>query len=54
MTSYLNKAFIFQMLPALEKLKKIVLWLGDDVRAWEAAKLFAKKLNNDRCFIIRY
>ncbi|KAK7487905.1 hypothetical protein BaRGS_00020806, partial [Batillaria attramentaria] len=32
---------------------KIILWLGDDVRAWEAAKLFSKKLNEKRCFIIR-
>ncbi|KAK7088065.1 hypothetical protein V1264_022035 [Littorina saxatilis] len=42
-----------ELLPSLERFTKLVLWFGDDVRAWEAAKLFAKKLNDKRCFIIR-
>ncbi|PVD31422.1 hypothetical protein C0Q70_06834 [Pomacea canaliculata] len=42
-----------EVLPALERFSKLVLWLGDDMRAWEAAKMFAKKLGNDRCYIIR-
>ncbi|KAL5016821.1 hypothetical protein ScPMuIL_006410 [Solemya velum] len=42
-----------ELLPSLEKFKKIVLWFGSDVRAWEAAKQLAKKLNEKRCFVIR-
>ncbi|XP_076452578.1 twinkle mtDNA helicase-like [Babylonia areolata] len=42
-----------ELLPNLERFSKLILWFGDDVRAWEAAKLFAKKLNDKRCCIIR-
>ncbi|GFR99597.1 twinkle protein, mitochondrial [Elysia marginata] len=42
-----------EALPSLERFKTIVLWFGDDIRAWESAKLFAKKLNSKRCHIIR-
>ncbi|KAK3782956.1 hypothetical protein RRG08_065866 [Elysia crispata] len=42
-----------EALPSLERFKTIVLWFGDDIRAWETAKLFAKKLNSKRCHIIR-
>ncbi|NWI11405.1 PEO1 protein, partial [Crypturellus soui] len=41
------------LLPYLEQFKRITLWLGDDLRAWEAAKLFARKLNVRRCSLVR-
>ncbi|NXD09795.1 PEO1 protein, partial [Nothocercus nigrocapillus] len=41
------------LLPYLEQFKRITLWLGDDLRAWEAAKLFARKLNVKRCSLVR-
>ncbi|XP_028936359.1 twinkle protein, mitochondrial-like isoform X3 [Ornithorhynchus anatinus] len=40
------------LLPYLEPFKRIVLWLGDDLRSWEAAKLFARKLNPKRCWLV--
>ncbi|XP_076778415.1 twinkle mtDNA helicase isoform X5 [Arvicanthis niloticus] len=33
--------------------RRIVFWLGDDLRSWEAAKLFARKLNPKRCSLLR-
>ncbi|XP_029466115.1 twinkle protein, mitochondrial isoform X2 [Rhinatrema bivittatum] len=41
------------LLPYLEQFKRIVLWLGDDLRSWEASKLFARKLNLKRCSLVR-
>nr|XP_056706269.1 twinkle mtDNA helicase [Euleptes europaea] len=41
------------LLPYLEQFKRITLWLGEDLRAWEAAKLFARKLNPKRCSLVR-
>ncbi|XP_025906461.1 twinkle protein, mitochondrial, partial [Nothoprocta perdicaria] len=41
------------LLPYLEQFRRITLWLGDDLRAWEAAKLFARKLNAKRCALVR-
>ncbi|KAM5141014.1 twinkle mtDNA helicase [Mantella aurantiaca] len=41
------------LLPYLEQFKRIVLWLGDDLRAWEASKMFSRKLNLKRCSLIR-
>uniref|UniRef100_A0A2K6PU74 Twinkle mtDNA helicase n=1 Tax=Rhinopithecus roxellana TaxID=61622 RepID=A0A2K6PU74_RHIRO len=41
------------LLPYLEQFRRIVFWLGDDLRSWEAAKLFARKLNPKRCFLVR-
>ncbi|KAM4704349.1 twinkle mtDNA helicase [Rhinophrynus dorsalis] len=41
------------LLPYLEQFKRIILWLGDDLRSWEASKLFARKLNLKRCSMIR-
>ncbi|XP_076981870.1 twinkle mtDNA helicase isoform X2 [Tamandua tetradactyla] len=41
------------LLPYLEQFRRIVLWLGDDLRSWEAAKLFARKLNPKRCSLLR-
>ncbi|KAI8740023.1 twinkle protein, mitochondrial [Biomphalaria glabrata] len=42
-----------EALPCLERFKVIVLWFGDDIRAWEMAKHFSKKLNSKRCHVIR-
>ncbi|XP_010194648.2 twinkle mtDNA helicase [Colius striatus] len=41
------------LLPYLEQFKRITLWLGEDLRSWEAAKLFARKLNLKRCSLVR-
>ncbi|XP_075685556.1 twinkle mtDNA helicase isoform X1 [Rhinoderma darwinii] len=41
------------LLPYLEQFKRITLWLGDDLRAWEASKLFSRKLGMKRCSLIR-
>ncbi|MEE6485999.1 hypothetical protein FKM82_014480 [Ascaphus truei] len=41
------------LLPYLEQFKRITLWLGEDLRSWEASKLFARKLNPKRCSLIR-
>ncbi|XP_053306366.1 twinkle mtDNA helicase [Spea bombifrons] len=41
------------LLPYLEQFKRITLWLGDDLQAWEASKRFARKLNLKRCSLIR-
>lgn len=40
-------------LPYLEDFKQIHLWIGTDVKAWENSKIFAKKLNDQRCYIFR-
>ncbi|XP_078269517.1 twinkle mtDNA helicase [Rhinoraja longicauda] len=41
------------LLPYLEQFRKVVLWLGGDLLSWEAAKLFARKLNVKRCHMVR-
>lgn len=41
------------LLPYLEQFKRVTLWLGDDLRSWEAAKLFARKLSVKRCSLVR-
>ncbi|XP_065602270.1 twinkle mtDNA helicase isoform X2 [Cyrtonyx montezumae] len=41
------------LLPYLEQFRRVTLWLGDDLRSWEAAKLFARKLNPKRCSLVR-
>ncbi|XP_044144387.1 twinkle protein, mitochondrial [Bufo gargarizans] len=41
------------LLPFLEQFKRVTLWLGDDLRAWEASKLFSRKLSIKRCSLIR-
>nr|XP_054761722.1 twinkle mtDNA helicase-like [Lytechinus pictus] len=48
-TAYLPQ----EVLPLLEQFQKIVLWFGNDMRSWEAAKSFGRKLNPKRCFFIR-
>ncbi|XP_014106043.1 PREDICTED: twinkle protein, mitochondrial isoform X2 [Pseudopodoces humilis] len=40
------------LLPYLEQFKRITLWLGEDLRSWEAAKLFARKLSLKRCSLV--
>lgn len=41
------------LLPALERFKKIYLWMDDDVPGQEGADHFSKKLGLHRCFIVR-
>ncbi|XP_035403624.1 twinkle mtDNA helicase [Cygnus atratus] len=41
------------LLPYLEQFKRVTLWLGEDLRSWEAAKLFARKLSVKRCSLVR-
>lgn len=43
-----------QILPHLEQFQKIIIWFGADVKAWDAARQFARKLIEKRCFLIRY
>ncbi|XP_038047111.1 twinkle protein, mitochondrial-like isoform X2 [Patiria miniata] len=42
-----------ELLPLLEQFHQITLWFGNDMRSWEAAKQFARKLNTKRCYFIR-
>lgn len=42
-----------EVLPLLEKCEKVTIWFNNDMRSWEAAKHFSKKLNHSRCFLIR-
>ncbi|XP_071956138.1 twinkle mtDNA helicase-like isoform X2 [Antedon mediterranea] len=42
-----------EILPMLEHFKKITLWFGNDVRSWETARKFSKKLNSKRCHLLR-
>lgn len=41
------------LLPYLEQFKRVTLWLGSDVRSWEASKLFSRKLGLRRCSLVR-
>lgn len=41
------------LLPYLEQFRKVTLWLGGDIRAWEASKIFSKKLGLKRCSLVR-
>ncbi|KAL1516589.1 hypothetical protein ABEB36_000484 [Hypothenemus hampei] len=41
------------ILPSLEKYKKLVLWLGNNNKAWDSTRHFAKKLSDSRCSFIR-
>ncbi|XP_072882990.1 twinkle mtDNA helicase isoform X2 [Hemitrygon akajei] len=41
------------LLPYLEQFRKVVLWLGSDLLAWEASKIFARKLGVKRCWLVR-
>ncbi|XP_053744163.1 twinkle protein, mitochondrial [Synchiropus splendidus] len=41
------------LLPYLEQFKKVTLWLGGDMRSWEASKIFSRKLGLRRCSLVR-
>ncbi|XP_068439548.1 twinkle mtDNA helicase [Clinocottus analis] len=41
------------LLPYLEQFKQVTLWLGDDIRSWEASKIFSRKLGLRRCSLVR-
>lgn len=41
------------ILPCLERYEKIILWLENDLKSWEAVRHFAKKLDEKRCFFVR-
>ncbi|KAM9715511.1 twinkle mtDNA helicase [Menidia menidia] len=41
------------LLPYLEQFKRVTLWLGGDVRSWEASKIFSRKLGLRRCTLVR-
>ncbi|XP_061612065.1 twinkle protein, mitochondrial [Phyllopteryx taeniolatus] len=41
------------LLPYLEHFKRVTLWLGGDMRSWEASKIFSRKLGLRRCRLVR-
>ncbi|XP_063077416.1 twinkle protein, mitochondrial [Engraulis encrasicolus] len=41
------------LLPYLEQFRRVTLWLGGDMRSWEASKVFARKLGLKRCSLVR-
>ncbi|XP_049915771.1 twinkle protein, mitochondrial [Epinephelus moara] len=41
------------LLPYLEQFKCVTLWLGGDIRSWEASKIFSRKLGLRRCSLVR-
>ncbi|XP_030611212.1 twinkle protein, mitochondrial-like [Archocentrus centrarchus] len=41
------------LLPYLEQFKRVTLWLGGDIRSWEASKSFSRKLGLRRCSLVR-
>ncbi|KAM9426573.1 twinkle mtDNA helicase isoform 1-T2 [Pholidichthys leucotaenia] len=41
------------LLPYLEQFRRVTLWLGGDMRSWEASKLFSRKLGLRRCSLVR-
>ncbi|XP_072523404.1 twinkle mtDNA helicase [Salminus brasiliensis] len=41
------------LLPYLEQFKKVTLWLGGNMRSWEASKIFSRKLGLKRCSLVR-
>lgn len=42
-----------EILPLLEQYKKLILWFGNDAVNLDAARMFSKKLGDQRCFLIR-
>lgn len=40
-------------LPSLERFKKLILWFGHENKAWDAARHFARKLEEKRCLLVR-
>ncbi|KAF3704177.1 Twinkle protein, mitochondrial [Channa argus] len=41
------------LLPYLEQFKRVTLWMGDNIRSWEASKIFSRKLGLRRCSLVR-
>lgn len=41
------------LLPYLEQFRRVTLWLGGDMRSWEASKVFSRKLGLKRCSLVR-
>lgn len=41
------------LLPYLEQFRRVTLWLGGDIRSWEASKTFSRKLGLRRCSLVR-
>ncbi|XP_068161901.1 twinkle mtDNA helicase [Antennarius striatus] len=41
------------LLPYLEQFRRVTLWLGDNIRSWEASKIFSRKLGLRRCSLVR-
>nr|XP_046232459.1 twinkle protein, mitochondrial [Scatophagus argus] len=41
------------LLPYLEQFKRVTLWLGGDIRSWEASKIYSRKLGLRRCSLVR-
>ncbi|RZC38503.1 twinkle protein, mitochondrial [Asbolus verrucosus] len=41
------------VLPSLERFKKLILWFGNDIKSWDSARHFAKKLGEKRCLFVR-
>ncbi|CAH0553197.1 unnamed protein product [Brassicogethes aeneus] len=41
------------VLPSLERFKKVILWLGNDIQSWDSSRKFSKKLGQKRCQFIR-
>lgn len=41
------------LLPYLEQFKRVTMWLGGDIRSWEASKIFSRKLGLRRCLLVR-
>ncbi|KAL1117057.1 hypothetical protein AAG570_004385 [Ranatra chinensis] len=42
-----------ELLPLFEPYKKLVLWFANDLASWNCVRMFAKKLNEKRCFLVR-
>ncbi|KAK0137716.1 Twinkle protein, mitochondrial [Merluccius polli] len=41
------------LLPYLEQFRRVTLWLGGDMHAWEASRIFSRKLGLRRCWLVR-
>lgn len=41
------------VLPTLERFQKLILWFGNDLKSWDSARHFSKKLGEKRCYFVR-
>ncbi|GAB6024288.1 hypothetical protein CHUAL_008980 [Chamberlinius hualienensis] len=48
-----SKCLPLEVLPLLEPFKRIIFWFDKNIAMWQMAKVFAKKLNEKRCYVIR-